>query len=66
MSLTKDILTPKDLMEYFQIGKNVAYELLITGEIKSFKVRSQYRIKKDDLLGFIEQQSDWRGQREER
>lgn len=42
----KDILTVKDLCEILGIGKNTAYRLLKSGEIKSIRIGNKYKIPK--------------------
>lgn len=54
LELTKDIYTPAEARQYLRVGKNTIYELLISGQLKSFKVRSQYRITRQGLLDFME------------
>lgn len=46
--LQNDILTIEELMEALYIGRNYAYKLLNSGEIKGFRV--------GDLGGFLEHQ----------
>ncbi len=49
----KDILTVKDLCEILGIGKNTAYRLLQTGEIKSVRIGNKYKIPKRYVLEYI-------------
>ena len=51
--LFPDILTVEQLCEAFQIGKNTAYELLNSGEIKGIKMGSVWKIPKRSLLDYI-------------
>ena len=48
-----DILTVKELMDFLAIGKNTAYELLKSGEIKSFRIRRCYKVPKKSVLEFV-------------
>jgi len=41
-----EVLTVEQLMEILCIGKNVAYKLLNSGEIQSFKIGRIHRILK--------------------
>lgn len=43
------VYTLLEMMELLQIGKSKAYELLKTGEIKSFKVGWEYRIPRSAI-----------------
>lgn len=45
--------TIKEMMELLQIGKSKAYELLQTGEVRSFKVGWEYRIPKKALDDYM-------------
>lgn len=48
-----DILTVEELMEVLKIGKNTAYRLLNTKEIKSIKFGRIHRIPKNSLIDYI-------------
>jgi excisionase family DNA binding protein len=48
-----DILTINDLMEMLQIGRNAAYNLLSTGQIKSFRVGRSHRITREQVISYI-------------
>lgn len=48
-----DILTPTDVKEILQIGKNKVYDYLKDGTIKSMMIAGKYRIPKLYLLEFI-------------
>ncbi|MDR5000427.1 helix-turn-helix domain-containing protein [Brevibacillus parabrevis] len=48
-----DIVTVDDLMEMLGIGRNQAYSLLQSGQIKSIKVGRAYRIPKVCVRDFI-------------
>ena len=49
----KEILTVKDLCEILGIGKNTAYNLLKSGEIRSVKIGKIYKIPKDFLINYL-------------
>ena len=53
----KDILAVKDLCEILDIGKNTAYNLLKSGEIKSVKIGKIYKIPKDYLIRYLTSKS---------
>ena len=48
------IMTVEDLMPLLLIGRNTAYELVRSGEIKSIRVGRQIRITRDALIEFLE------------
>lgn len=48
-----DVLNVKQLCEILHIGKNSAYELLSSGEIKSRKIGRKYLIPKICVIDFI-------------
>lgn len=47
------ILTPADIMDILNIGKNTAYELLNSGRIRGFRVGRSWRITADALEEFM-------------
>ena len=47
-----DVLSVKQLCEILDIGKNTAYRLLQSGEIKSIKIGKVYKIPKRYLKEF--------------
>ena len=48
------IMTVEDLMPLLLIGRNTAYELVRSGEIKSIRIGRQIRITRDALIEFLE------------
>lgn len=48
-----DVVAIEDLMEMLDIGRNKAYELLQSGQIKSFKVGKAYRIPKVCIQNYV-------------
>lgn len=52
-----DILSVKDLCEALHIGKNTAYRLLRSKEIKSIKIGRVYKIPKQAVKAYILQKS---------
>ncbi len=52
-----DILTVEELCEVLRIGKNTAYKLLKSGEIKSIKIGKVYKIPKKFIRKYLEQNS---------
>ena len=49
----KDILTVEELCEVLKIGKNTAYTLLKSGEIKSVKIGRVYKIPKKNVVKYL-------------
>lgn len=47
------VLTVSDISEILVIGKNTAYDLVRSGEIKSVRVGRQIRIPKSALLEYL-------------
>lgn len=48
-----DMLTVEDLMEVLAIGKNAAYELLKSGELKCFRLKGRWKIPKEAVIEFV-------------
>ena len=47
------VLKVEDLMSLFSIGRNSAYELVRSGELRSFRVGRSYRIPRDALEEYL-------------
>ena len=54
----KDIITVADLCEALGIGKNTAYKLLKSGEIKFIRIGKVYKIPKEYVSNYIKQKID--------
>lgn len=48
-----DILTVEEMMEALYIGRNFAYKLLNSGEIKGFRIGRSWRIPRSSIEEFI-------------
>lgn len=48
-----DVISIKELTVMLNIGKNTAYELLKSGELKSIKIGKQYRILKQFVIEYV-------------
>ena len=46
-------LRVEDLMPVLDIGRNTAYELVRSGQIRSIRIGKQIRILKSDLLAYL-------------
>ena len=54
----KTVLTICDLCSVLQIGKNTAYDLVNSGQIKCLRIKNRIRIPKQFLIEFIQQNSE--------
>ena len=50
-------LRVEELMPIFGVGRNTAYELVRSGQIRSIRVGRQLRVPKDAILDFLNQQN---------
>lgn len=48
-----DILTIDELAELLKIGKNTAYRLINSGQIKSIRIGRNHRIVKESVIKYI-------------
>ena len=51
-------LRVEDLMPILGIGRNTAYELVRSGQIRSIKIGRQIRILKSEVIAFLRQASN--------
>lgn len=51
-----DLLTPEEVASYLSIHKNTVYSLCKSGDLPSFKVGNNRRIRTEALRKFIESQ----------
>ncbi len=47
----------EELMPILGIGRNTAYELVRSGQIRSVRIGRQFRVPKDAVLDFLTQQN---------
>lgn len=47
------VLTVNELMDVLRVGRNTAYDLVRSGQIKGIHIGKQIRILKDDLFEFL-------------
>ncbi len=52
-----EILTVEDVMEILNIGKNAAYDLFRSGEIKCFRLKNRWKVPKQAIIDYINNQS---------
>ena len=50
-----DVLTPSEAKEVLRVSKNTMYRLLRAGIVPSIKIGTEYRIRKDSLIEYINQ-----------
>lgn len=48
-----EVLTLKQSQELLQIGRTTILGMIKRNELKAFKVRGRWRIKKDDLIEYL-------------
>ena len=48
------ILSVEDLMSFLGIGKNSAYNLVRSGQIKSIRIGRQIRITRESVIAFVQ------------
>lgn len=48
-----DLLTRKEVQRILSVGKNTILALIRAGALPAFKIGKSYRIRKDDLIEFI-------------
>lgn len=48
------ILSVEDLMSFLGIGKNSAYNLVRSGQIKSIRIGRQIRITRESVISFVQ------------
>ena len=48
-----DVITVEQLMEILHIGKNAAYSLLKSGEIRTIRIGRRYIIPKQSIITYI-------------
>ena len=49
-----DVVSVSELMDMLHIGKDTAYKLLQSGEIKSIKIGKKYRIPKNFVIEYLQ------------
>ena len=47
------VLTVEDLMEVLNIGRNTAYEIVRSGQIRSVRIGKNYRVPRDAVEEFL-------------
>ena len=55
-SMNTSLMTIEDLCEALMVGKNAAYDLLKSGEVKSFRIGRKWKIPRDSLNEYIKRQ----------
>ena len=53
-----DILTPAKVVNWSPFGKNTVYELLQSGELRSFTYCGKYIVAKADLIDYLVEHCD--------
>lgn len=52
--MNEELMTLEELQTILCIGKNTAYRLLLTKEIKAFKIGRLWKIPKSSVLEYIQ------------
>ena len=52
------VIYVNDIADTLRIGRNVAYELIHSGQIRAVKVGNQYRIPRDSFIEFLNGKKD--------
>ena len=52
-SFSEEILTVEEFAELLYIGRNTAYRILNSGEIRAFKIGKSWKIPKDAVSEYI-------------
>lgn len=50
-----DVVTAEELQQMLKLGRSKTYSLLQNGEIKSKRVGKEYRIKKENIIKYLEE-----------
>ena len=53
-----DLVTVEDLCEMLSIGKNAAYKLLASGELKCFRLNRVWKIPKQCVIDYVMNQAN--------
>ncbi len=57
----EELLTVKEVMEYLKITRTTIYKLINRGAFPVIKVAGATRIKRDDLMAYIERSTETKG-----
>lgn len=60
-----EIMTLKDVASYLKLAEKTAYRLAANNELPGFKVGGSWRFRRDDLLKWIDTQSEFNSERSE-
>ncbi len=52
-----EIMTVEEVCEVLYIGRNTAYELLSSGQLRGFRIGRVWNIPREALMRFIEERS---------
>lgn len=61
VAVPDEILTIKDAVSLLKLADKTVYAMANAVEIPAFKVRGQWRLRRVDVVGWIQQQVDGRG-----
>ena len=49
LEIENDYLTPREVMNYLYIGRNLFYRLVNSGELPAFRIGKLWRVSRHDL-----------------
>ena len=52
------VMEVQDIADTLRIGRNRAYQLVNSGEIKAIKVGNHYRVSRESFINFIRGESE--------
>lgn len=52
------VISVSDVADTLRIGRNAAYSLISSGQIRAIKIGKQYRVPRDSFIAFIKGESD--------
>ena len=53
IEIENDCLTPREVMNYLCIGRNLFYHLVNSGELPAFRIGKLWRVSKTSLAQFL-------------
>lgn len=56
IELLPDVVTVKQLCDFLQIGDKAVKSAIKRGDLKAFKISNEYRIYREDIAAWIENQ----------
>ena len=54
MEIENEVLTPKEVMLYLGIGRNLFYRLVNSGELPAFRIGKLWRVSRESLMKYYQ------------